>query len=588
MKRPVYAITMGLTLLLVSCGKPSAEEWLTYYEKSGCQETPRYEETIRFLEKLSNHSGAVHLTYFGISPQGRKLPLVIVDKDGEIKPAGVRHKNKVVVLIQACIHPGEPDGKDAGLMLIRDMAIHKKHPELLDRITILFMPLFNADGHERFGPYNRINQNGPKEMGWRVTSQNLNLNRDYMKADAPEMRNWLKVFSEWLPDFYIDCHVTDGADYEYAVTYAMDHSANIEKPLRDWTAGIFLPVWKGQMNTAGFPVFPYVSPRTWSNFTKGLNGGIAPPRLSTGYGAIQNRPSLLIEMHMFKDYKTRVEGTYQSVLQALEIIYREHKSLKMAIEESDRMTAEPCSRYIPLAFRLTEKADTVILKGFAYHLQHSRISGDSVIVWGKTPAEHRLAYFNDNICTDSAQTPWAYIVPQEWTAVIDVMKAHGIDMKKLKKDKELEVTSMRFRNTVWESRAHEGRVRCNTDVTTFVEKRKFAKGDYVIRMNQRLNRVIMHLLEPKAPDSFVRWGFFNAVFEQKEYAENYKMELMSEKMIAENPRMHDDFLNALKSDSTMAKDPYARYNWFYRRTPYWDRQLNVYPVSKMTEPLELD
>lgn len=588
MKRLVCATVMGLTLFLASCGKPSAEEWLTYYEKSGCLETPRYDETIRYIEKLANHSGAVHLTYFGISPQGRKLPLVIVDKDGAVKPSDVRRKNRCVALIQACIHPGEPDGKDAGLMLIRDMVIHKKHAEPLDRITILFMPIFNADGHERFGPYNRINQNGPKEMGWRVTSQNLNLNRDFMKADAPEMRSWLKVFNEWLPDLYIDCHVTDGADYEYAVTYAIDHSENIEKPLRDWTAGLFLPAWKKQMDSAGFPVFPYVSPRIWSNFTKGLNGGIAPPRLSTGYGAIQNRPSLLIETHMFKDYKTRVDGTYQSILQALDIISREHASLKKAIEESDRRTAEPGSRYIPLAFRQTDKADTVTLKGFTYHLQPSRISGDSVIVWEKTPAVHRLAYYNDNLCTDSAQAPWAYIVPRQWTAVIDVIKAHGIEMKKLKKETEQEVTSTGFRNIAWESRAHEGRVRFHADVMPFAEKRKFFKGDYVIRMNQRLNKVIMHLLEPKAPDSFVRWGFFNAVFEQKEYAENYKMELLAEEMIAADPTLYDEFLKDLKSDSVMAKSPHARYNWFYRRTPYWDNRLNLYPVAKIMKPAVIE
>ncbi len=588
MIRLFCAFAMIVTLSLVSCGKPSPDEWLTYYENSGCLETPRYDETIRYIEKLANHTGSVHLTYFGISPQGRKLPLVIIDKDGAVKPSDVRRKNRTVALIQACIHPGEPDGKDAGLMLIRDMVIHNKHAELLDRITILFMPIFNVDGHERFGPYKRINQNGPKEMGWRVTSQNLNLNRDYMKADAPEMRSWLKVFGEWLPDLYIDCHVTDGADYEYAVTYAMDHSENTEKPLRDWTAAKFLPAWERQMDSAGFPVFPYVSPRIWSNFTKGLNGGIAPPRLSTGFGAIQNRPSLLIETHMFKDYKTRVDGTYQSILQALDIIYREHETLRKAIDESDRLTANPGSRYIPLSFRVTEKADTLNLRGFTYHLHPSRISGDSVIVWEKTPAVHRLAYFNDNICTDSAQAPWAYIVPQEWSVVIDRLKNHGIEMRKLKNEKAIEVITTRFRNTAWENRAHEGRVRCHTDVMTHVENRKFVKGDYVIRMNQRLNKVIMHLLEPKAPDSFVRWGFFNAVFEQKEYAENYKMELLAEEMIAADPALYDNFLSELKSDSMMAKSPHARYNWFYMRTPYWDQQMNRYPVAKIIQPMELD
>lgn len=187
---------------------------ITYYEKSGCLETPRLQETVKDCRKLANRSPWVKVTSFGKSPQGREMPLVIVDKDRCFDPKSAHKKGKAVVMIQACIHPGESEGKDAGLLFFRDLTQNNKYSYLLDHLSFLFIPIFNVDGHERFSPFNRINQNGPKEMGWRVTAANLNLNRDYLKADAPETRAWLKLYREWLPDFFVDCHTTDGADYQ--------------------------------------------------------------------------------------------------------------------------------------------------------------------------------------------------------------------------------------------------------------------------------------------------------------------------------------------------------------------------------------
>jgi hypothetical protein len=198
------------------------EEWETFFELSGKKETPRYKETMDFCKRLEKKSRWVHMTSFGKSAMERDLPLMIIDNQGLSDPNAVHASGKVVLLIQACIHPGEPEGKDAGLMLVRDLVIGNKFPGLLDHVSVLFIPIFNVDGHERFGPFNRINQNGPQEMGWRVTANNLNLNRDFLKADAPEMQAWLNMFNTWMPDFFIDSHTTDGADYQYVLTYQME------------------------------------------------------------------------------------------------------------------------------------------------------------------------------------------------------------------------------------------------------------------------------------------------------------------------------------------------------------------------------
>ncbi|MFP4019209.1 MAG: M14 family zinc carboxypeptidase, partial [Bacteroidales bacterium] len=189
---------------------PQSDALDTYYEKSNYKETPRYEETIEYCKNLASSSEWIDYQTFGTSPQQRDLPLLILDKKGNFDASSVHSSGNGVILIEACIHPGEPDGKDAGLMLLRDLAIKKQNIDVLDNLTILFIPIVNVDGHERFGPYNRINQNGPKEMGWRTNAQNLNLNRDFLKADAPEIQQWLQLFNKWMPDFFIDIHTPDG------------------------------------------------------------------------------------------------------------------------------------------------------------------------------------------------------------------------------------------------------------------------------------------------------------------------------------------------------------------------------------------
>ncbi|MER3522881.1 MAG: hypothetical protein C4326_02135, partial [Ignavibacteria bacterium] len=227
----VHRLLLVLFITLVSLihdAVAHSDEWLTPYERSGFVRTPRYDETVAYCTRMAAASPWVHYTSFGVSPQGRALPLVILSKERLFDPRSAQASGKAMVLIQSGIHAGEIDGKDASLMLMREIAITKQLASLLDNTILLFVPIFNVDGHERFGPYNRINQRGPEEMGWRTTAQNLNLNRDYMKADAPEMRALLKLFAAWLPDLYVDCHVTDGIDVQYDVTYAIEKAPNMD------------------------------------------------------------------------------------------------------------------------------------------------------------------------------------------------------------------------------------------------------------------------------------------------------------------------------------------------------------------------
>jgi hypothetical protein len=587
-------LTSFLIFLFCFSLRLSAQDtaFMTYYEKSNFMGTPRYEGTIDFCKRLDNASPLLQYSTFGKSPQGLGLPLLIADRNGNFTPEAVRRSGNAVLLIEACIHAGESDGKDAGLMLLRDLAIYKKNPNLLDHVTILFIPILNTDGHERFGPYNRINQNGPDAMGWRTTAQNLNLNRDFLKADAPEMQAWLKLYNQWLPDFFVDCHVTDGADFQYTMTYALETKGSMEKGLSDWTENICEKYLVGEMEKSGFPVFPYVQFRNWHDPRSGLTLGVAPPMLSQGYTAVQNRPGLLIETHMLKPYKARVSSTYTMLTHTLELLNREYKTLQTLVAKADAYSAGAKFRQEPFPVNFSESfADSTLKEflGFEYTIDTSDLTGG---LWFKydnqKPTIWQLTFFPECKADKFVTLPEAYLIPPQYSMIIERMQLHGIKMKALKQETSCEVRSSRFRNVRWQQRSYEGHHKLTYELVDTIEKRTFPAGTMLVDMDQRTARVIAHLLEPASPDSYAAWGFFDACMEQKEYSESYVMETMARDMMSRNPALKVEFEQKKATDKVFASDPDAMLNWFYSKSPYWDSQFNLYPVGRIVHRKQLE
>ncbi len=574
-------ILFGLSLSL------DAQNWQTFYEQSEYKKTPSYAETIDFCNRLASTSPLATMINLGNSPQDREIPMMVIDRDGLTSPEAIRAKGRVIVLIEAGIHPGEPDGKDAMLMLLRDMLINRQRKELLEKTSILFIPILNVDGHERFGPYNRINQNGPEEMGWRTNALNLNLNRDFMKADALEMQYWLTMFSAWLPDFFIDIHTTDGADYQYSLTYAIETFGNLDSGITRWLENIYEPRITKEMKSSGFPIFPYVQFRNWHDPRSGLRTGASPPMISQGYAAIQNRPGLLIETHMLKDYKTRVDATFQMVKHTLFILNHQAETLKTLVEMADKSTAAPGFRTQELAVNWeTSTTDSTMIdfEGFDYKSIKSDLTGGDWFIYDNTkPLTMKLPFFNKSIPSAKIKLPQAYIIPAEWQNVIERMKLHGIKMDVLTEALELKVGSYKFRDYEFRKLPNEGRHMVNTGLEEIEETRLFPKGSAIIYTNQRTAKVIAGILEPAATGSYVEWGFFNAVFEQKEYSESYVMETMAREMLAKDPQLKKEFEQKKMDDPEFAKSQRNMLNWFYSKTPYWDQEFLKYPVGKIND-----
>ncbi|HEY0365886.1 MAG TPA: M14 family metallopeptidase, partial [Pyrinomonadaceae bacterium] len=363
-------------------------EWRTHAESTDYRETPGYSDTIAFARRLAHASPSIEYQYFGFSGEGRELPLVIASETHTFTPEAAKAQRKAVVLIQACIHSGEPDGKDAGFALLRDIAITQTAAGILDNVVLLFIPIYNTDGHERSSPYNRINQNGPTDMGWRTTSTYQNLNRDYMKADTPETRAWLNLWSVWQPDLFIDCHVTDGADYRCNITYHHERHDGVDDAVLAWERDVFggkvAPATEAAGNIISW-YLEFVDNRDLELGTRDFNGS---PRFSTGYVPLRNRPGILIETHMIKDYRSRVIGTYDFLRAALTEVNRDPQRLRTIGREADERTLavgrvyDPDVRF-PLNFELTDDVTPFELKAFSYGTEQSEVSGDLRVVYGR-------------------------------------------------------------------------------------------------------------------------------------------------------------------------------------------------------------
>ena len=568
-------------------------QWLTKAERTEFRETPRYEETVAFCRQLAEASEWIEYQSFGKSGEGRELPLLIASKDMAFTPQAARATKKLVVLVQDCIHAGECGGKDASLMLLRDMAITRIRHDLLDHVVLLVMPILNSDGHERFSPYSRINQNGPEAMGWRVTSRNLNLNRDYMKADAVEMRAWLEVWNAWRPDLHFDNHTTDGGDWQYDVTLSADtHEVGAPQVAR-WLDEVLFPPLFRALEADGHVPMTYFWLRDSKDPAKGIQSGGFGPRYSTGYVSIRNRPSILVETHMLKPYRTRVIAHYNIMRHVLETLRRDPGSLRMAVQDADARTVEMGSAYdpnfrLPVAIARTKESKPITFKGYAYRRELSEISGDQRIIYDNTaPIDIETVWYNETTVSKEVVPPMAYIIGPQWTEVIELIQAHGLRGTKLMEPLTADFESYRFEDVSFPKKSYEGRFLPKFKTAPLVERRTYPPGSVVVPLDQPDAKVAIHLLEPEAPDSLVSWGFFNAIFEQKEYAEHYILEALAGEMSAADPKLREEFDAKVRTDSAFAADPRARLYFFYKRSPYWDARKNVYPVARLTGHVDL-
>ncbi len=561
----------------------SQSEWMTRFEESKFLETNNYDESINYFQKIADHSKFAKLRTIGISPQGRELKCLIVSKNKIFDAAKAKKSKNAVILINNGIHAGEIEGKDASMLMLREMLITGESNDLIDNVILLIIPVFNIDGHERSSPYGRINQNGPSEMGWRTTAQNFNLNRDFTKADSPEMKAFLKLYNTWLPDIFIDTHTTDGADFQYTITYAISKHQDIPPVYRKIVNDELILQVGEDVNNAGYLISPFVG-FIDGDYNNGIRDWVANPRFSNGYASAQNRIGLLIETHMFKSYKDRVYSTKALLESVINYSNKNSNKLKMASLQADDYVNDYYinnQRAFPIDYESSKNSIDFLYKGFVKQLVNSKIAGKKIVKYTNEKTERIIPYYNKVNIVDSVFIPNAYIIPQEWKDLIPIIELHGIRVDQIVDTKTLSVEKYKFNNVSFDSSPYEGRLIPNFDYEILMDKIETIPGDYIVNSNQRSLGMIVHLLEPKAEDSFIKWGFMNIIFERKEYFEDYSMEPIAQQMYSESEALRNEFKNLVESDSVFANSVDERLNFFYEHSPYYDEKHNFYPILRV-------
>lgn len=548
--------------------------WITPAEANGFTNTPTYAETRAWLERLAAASPQVRIETFGRTPQGRELIVVFATADG-----GELDDDKPTLFIQAGIHPGEIDGKDAGLMLLRDIAFGDKRA-LLDRVNIVFVPIFNIDGHERSGPYNRPNQRGPNNQGWRNTAQNLNLNRDFTKLDAPETRAMIALLQSVDPDLYLDVHVTDGMDYQYDITYGFAGSGETYAASRNiarWFNRHYRPGIDNALRRAGHIPGDLV----FANNDRALDEGLAAftfsPRFSQAYGDMIGLASVLIENHSLKPYRQRVLGTYVLIEESMRMLGHHGDQLRRATEADAR--ARPST--IPAGWRQTEApVEQRPFLPIARESYRSTASGAEETRWlGRAAPETRVPQFGQQP-TIQLHRPRAYWVPATKPDVINVLRLHGIEFETIAEARAVDVEMLRLPQASTGAIPSEGRTRVNSGEPQRIRREEwYPPGSVRVQTDQPLGDLAMILLEPQSEDSFLAWGFFNEILQRVEYLEAYALAPMADEMLANNPALRSAFEARLAADPEFAANPDARLAWFYERSPYYDQRYLLYPVG---------
>lgn len=551
------------------------DPWATPFELGGLKTSPNYDETFSWLDKLIATSDKLHKVLLGKSPQGRDIWMIVASQEGVNTPEELQANGKPSLLVQAGIHSGEIDGKDAGMMLLRDMVMGDKQA-LLDGANLLFVPIFSVDAHERSGQFNRVNQRGPVEMGWRTTANNLNLNRDYAKADSLEMQHMLAAINRWQPDLYIDVHVTDGIDYQYDVTFGYNLAQGLSPASYRWLNDKYRPLVEQALTAQGHVPGPLVFAIDNRDMSQGMSLWNASPRYSNGYGDARHLPTILIENHSLKPFKQRVLGTYVMLASTLEILGEQGTSLRSAIKQdsyrySDRIT---------LTWQSEKQPKGWDFKGIDYRLEQSPISGETVVRWtGEPKLYENLPVIGNTQAEIKVNRPSAYYIPPQWQEVIERLSIHGIRMTRLEQPTELTLTQYQFGEPTFAAKDYEGRQRVSAPVSSHKTKLELPAGTVKISTQQPLGDLAILLLEPQSPDSLLQWGFFNPIFTRTEYIEHYAVEPLAVKMLKEDPALAAEFEAALQ-DPEFAKDAEARLRWFYERSPYYDKQYRVYPVLR--------
>lgn len=569
--------------LLFACLSTFSQQ--TPYENSGKKETTTYKAAIEYYQLLAKKYPHVKIQTYGTTDFGLPLHLVILSKDKIFEPLAIKKANKRVLLINNGIHPGEPEGIDASMMLARDLL---KNGELPKDVVICIIPVYNIDGSFNRTGTSRANQNGPVAYGFRGNSKNLDLNRDFIKTDSKNSAAFQLIFNTWKPEIFVDTHTSNGSDYQYIMTLIPTQKDKLNSILSGYLTSTLVPdLYKG-MAQAGYPMVPYVN-SMGETPESGIAGFIESPRYSTGYANLHNSIGFMPETHMLKSFDLRVDATYKLLKSYINIVQRDAKLIGENKRKADEFVAK--QKTFPLEWKLNrEQFDSISFKGFEGAKKPSNISGFDRLYYDRTkPYTKTIKQWNNYEPSVSVEKPIAYIIPKAWEKVITLLKLNNVKLGVLKNDVKLNVESYYIADLKTGVRPYEGHYLHNSvKLNPVMQQIQYYAGDYVVYVNQPENRYIVETLEPQATDSFFNWNFFDSILDMKEHFSAYIFEDTATELLKNNPALKTKLEEKKLSDTSFAKSGSAQLDFIYKNSDYYEKTHNRYPVARLIKDVKLD
>jgi hypothetical protein len=578
MKTFVLALAACLTI-------GAAKAQLTPFELSKDKNyTATYPEVISYYNKLAKTNPQMKLINYGMTDIGKPLTLVVLSRDKVFDPTLIKKKNKRVLLINNGIHPGEPEGIDASMMFARDLL---KKNALPKNVVICIVALYNIDGSMNRG-LSRINQNGPSAYGFRGNSRNLDLNRDFIKADSRNTLALETIINTWRPEIFLDNHTSDGADYQYVMTLIETQKDKQNPILAEYTSKILSPELYKRMKKSGFEMTPYVESEDESP-DGGIISFLETPRFATGYTAQHNIISYITETHMLKEFSKRVYATYDFMQALVDINERDAKLIGEVKAKADEQVKQ--QKTFALNWDVdTKNYDTLTFKGYTADYKPSEVSELPRLYYDRNkPYTKTIKYFDNYVATATADKPVAYIIPQAWGKIIDLYKLNKVAMRQLAHDTTLYLQMYYIADYKTGQRPYEGHyLHTSVKLTPTSMKIKFHAGDYVVYTNQSLNRFIVETLEPQGVDSYFAWNFFDSVLASKEGYSPYVFEDVAAELLKKDPGLRKRLDDEKLKDPALAKSASAQLNFVYHNSPYFENTYLRYPVGRLMVNTKLD
>ena len=584
MNRPLLFLLLFSTLTFSTLGAAAQSKLpmtmpLTPFEQSDGRQTATYAQCIAFYKQLDKLSPALSIREMGISDAGYPYHVVLYSNDGVADPAVWHRQHKVVILINNGIHPGEPDGIDASMLLLRDL-VHKK-TRLPDNVALAVIPVYNIGGALNRTSWSRVNQNGPDSYGFRGNAQNLDLNRDFTKSDSYNARSFAEIFHWVDPVIMIDNHVSDGADYQYTMTLLATQWNKLGGEMGAFLHDVFQPVLFAGMEKKGWPMTPYVEFEE-GNPDLGWDGFYDEPRYSTGYAALWHTMAFMPETHMLKPFRDRVLSTY-ALMQTVAGAASAHAADLLSHRAHD-IAADQDSSRLSLDWTVdTTRWDELNFRGYTADTKISGVTGLPRLYYDHSrPYEKKVRFYDYFVADAEVSVPVAYVIPQGWHAVVDLLKLNEVRMRRIGADTTMSVEMYHIADYKSYPRAYEKHHK-NT-ATKVVASRgeiRLLRGDYVIPTDQPARRFLVEMLEPAGEDSYFAWNFFDAILQQKEGYSAYRWEDVAEQWLKDHPALRQELDEKRRADTAFARDARQQLNFVYRHTPYYEPAHMRYPVYRL-------